>query len=193
MLQKEFSSQTDAELAQLVCAGDTDAFAELAARYLSFIRWRAESFRTVSLETEDLCQEGLYGLLCAAHSYRGGASFRTYAGVCIRNRILSACRTASGGKNMPLNNSISLNQEPDLALDYLSCDFANPETLLIDRENLQIVKNRIRKELSGLEREVLSLYLQGKSYDEIARSLCVTKKAADNAIPRIRKKLKKPC
>ena len=119
MPQKEISSCTDAQLAQLVQAGETEAFAELASRYLPLIRWKAGRIEAGPLEAEDLWQEGLYGLLCAAYTYREGASFRTYAGVCIRNRILSACRTASGGKNMPLNNSISLNQEPDLALDYL--------------------------------------------------------------------------
>lgn len=191
MSQREISSCTDPELAQLVCEGNTDAYAELAVRYLALIRTKAAGFNVASLEWEDLCQEGLMGLLRAAHTYRGGASFCTYAGVCIRNHILSACRTASGGKNLPLNNFISLNQEPDLALDALSCDCANPETLLIDRENLQIVKKRISEELSKMEREVLSLYLKGESYREISCALGITEKAADNAIQRIRRKLKR--
>lgn len=192
----EMSGYTDDQLVSLVGNGNADAFVELTGRYLSLIRAKAAPFRSSMLETDDLCQEGLLGLFSAARSYQSGgkASFRTYAGVCITNRIITAYRTAAGHKNFPLNNSLSLNDNPDLDLDVrLPLDLvANPETLLIDRENLEIVKKHIKQTLSKMEQQVLFLYLSGYSYAEISANLHITVKAADNAIQRVRRKLAEP-
>ena len=133
------------------------------------------------------------GLLSAALTFKedGSASFKTYAGVCIANRIITAYRSAASQKNLPLNNFVSLNDDVS-GLRFTSDQVINPETLLIDRENLQIVKSRIEQTLSKMEQQVLSLYLGGCSYQEISARLNISVKAADNAIQRIRRKLKKP-
>lgn len=192
----EMSGYTDDQLVSLVSNGNADAFVELTSRYLSLIRVKAAPFRSSMLDTDDLCQEGLLGLFSAARSYQigGKASFKTYAGVCISNRIITAYRAAAGHKNSPLNNSLSLNDNPDLDLDMrLPFDtISNPETLLIDRENLEIVKQHIKQTLSKMEQQVLFLYLGGYSYAEIAAKLHISVKAADNAIQRVRRKLAEP-
>lgn len=192
----EMSGYTDDQLAAFVSSGNADAFVELTTRYLSLIRVKAAPFRSAMLETDDLCQEGLLGLLSAARSYQSGgkASFKTYAGVCISNRIITAYRSAAGHKNFPLNNSLSLNDNTDCDLDVqLPLDMVtNPETLLIDRENLEIVKTHIKQTLSKMEQQVLFLYLGGYSYAEIAANLHISLKAADNAIQRVRRKLTEP-
>jgi len=195
-LLNEMSGYTDDQLSALVSSGNADAFVELTTRYLSLIRVKAAPFRSAILETDDLCQEGLLGLLSAARSFQSGgkANFKTYAGVCISNRIITAYRSAAGHKNFLLNNSLSLNDNTDRDLDVrLPLDMvANPETLLIDRENLEIVKTRIKQTLSKMEQQVLFLYLGGYSYAEIAANLHISFKAADNAIQRVRRKLTEP-
>ena len=145
------------------------------------------------LEADDLCQEGLLGLLDAVRNYRedGGASFRTYAGVCITNRIIMAYRWAAGRKNFPLNNFVPLSEE-GASCGVFAGEEANPEKMLVEEEDLLLLKRFISRGLSKMERQVLMLYLGGYSYKEIADSLCITSKAADNALQRVRRKLKEP-
>lgn len=182
---------TDGQLASLVIGGDSYAFVELTARYLSLIKAKAAHFRSAMLEADDLCQEGLMGLLNAARTYdsAGGASFKTYAGVCISNRMIMACRAAASRKNLPLHNFVSLSDR-DTEMDMPDSTM-NPETVLIDSENLQQMRQRMEQTLSQLEQRVLMLYLGGCSYSEIAARLGITSKAADNALQRVRLKLKK--
>jgi RNA polymerase sporulation-specific sigma factor len=182
---------TDIQLASLVSSNDSNAFVELAARYLSLVKAKMSHFRSPMLETDDLCQEGLMGLLNAAHTYdsAGGASFRTYAGVCISNRMIMACRRAASQKNLPLNNFVSLSDD-EAAMD-MQDHTTNPETMLIDNENLKLIRQDIEQTLSLLEQRVLMLYLGGCSYNEISAKLGITFKAADNALQRVRFKLKK--
>lgn len=101
-------SYPDQQLAALVRDGDPDAFLELTSRYMTLIRAKAAPFHGTMLEADDLCQEGLLGLLDAVRSFRedGGASFRTYAGTCITNRIINGLPVAAGRKNLPLNNFV---------------------------------------------------------------------------------------
>ncbi len=182
---------TDGQLASLVNNGNSSAFVELTARYLSLVKAKASRFRSTMLETDDLCQEGLMGLLNAARTYdsAGGASFKTYAGVCITNRMIMACRTAANRKNLPLNNFISLSDH-DTEMD-MSDNTTNPETVLIDNESLKLMRQRMEQTLSQMEQRVLMLYLDGCSYSEISAKLGITSKAADNALQRVRLKLKK--
>lgn len=193
ILYDDLAGLTDLELVSLVKENNAEAFVELTSRYLNLIRAKAAPFHTTAMDADDLCQEGLMGLLSAALTFeeKGPASFKTYAGVCISNRIITAYRTAASQKNLPLNNFVSLNDDVS-GLHFTSDQVINPETLLIDRENLQIVKSRIERTLSKMEQQVLSLYLGGCSYQEIAARLNISVKAADNAIQRIRRKLKKP-
>lgn len=182
---------TDGQLADLVSRGNADAFAELTARYMSVIRAKAAPLHSALLETDDLCQEGLLGLLNAAHTYRPGcgANFRTYAGVCISNRMIMAYRSSVSGKNVPFSNSVSLNDEnvPDLPIRD---DASDPEAMLADSENFSLMWREIEHVLSGLELRVLERYLNGCTYREISETLGISRKAADNALQRIRLKLK---
>ena len=182
---------TDGQLAGLVKEGDSDAFAELTARYMSLIRHKAAPFHSARLETDDLCQEGLVGLLNAARAYdsKNRAAFRTYAGVCIANRMIMAYRSALSRKNEPLSNFVSLSDGGDLSLPGGAAGW-DPETALASSEGVDQLWRRIRSVLSPLEFRVLRLYLSGYSYAEIARRLAIAPKAADNALQRARLKLK---
>ncbi|XOQ48736.1 MAG: RNA polymerase sigma factor SigS [Eubacteriales bacterium] len=185
----EMADCTDDQLVRLVSDGNSDAFVELTARYMSLIRAKAAPFCSTILEADDLYQEGLMGLLNAARTYdaSGKAGFRTYAGVCIQNRIIMAYRT-SGRKNLPLHNSVSLNDD-GAHVDISNCAM-DPETLLMDSESFKATQQCIRQLLSKLEQQVLMLYLGGCSYGQIAEKLGVTSKAVDNALQRVRLKLK---
>lgn len=181
---------TDSQLAAMMDSNPS-AFAELTVRYLSLIRAKAAHFQGAMLEADDLCQEGLMGLLNAARTYdpSAGASFKTYAGICISNRMIVACRTAANRKNIPLRNFVSLNDEE--AAPGLSDKTTDPETVLIDSENLKLMWQHMRNTLTRLEQRVLLFYLAGRSYSEIAAKLGISSKAVDNALQRVRLKLKK--
>lgn len=188
---EKMANCSDQGLAKLAAGGEPDAFVELTARYYSMIRAKASRFRSAMLETDDLCQEGLMGLLNAARTYdpEAGASFKTYAGVCIGNRMIMACRKAASRKNLPLQNFVSLS-DYDREAEMPDCS-ADPETVLIDSENLASVRKRIAQSLTSLECRVLALYVGGCSYGQISAKLGITPKAADNALQRVRLKLKK--
>lgn len=189
----KFSGLSDAKLAGLVKQGVSDAFAELTARYMSVIRAKAASKRSMLLELDDLCQEGLLGLLNAAKTYSqdGRASFKTYAEVCIGNRLVMAFRAAASRKNSPLANSIPLSEQEDIRTAGRAEDTLNPEDMLLDSENVNSIWKHVRDALSEKEFAVFKLYLAGLSYAEIAERLSLSAKAADNAMQRVRMKLKK--
>lgn len=188
----EFEKLTDDALAQMVQDGSADAFVELTNRYLPLVRAKAASFHSFALEADDLWQEGLLGLYSAASNYdpKGNAGFRTYAGVCISNRIVTAYRSSASLKNTILNNSLSL-QDEDFSDSLVSSAGMDPEMLIIARESVQAVNAHLNASLSSMEKDVLRLYLNGCSYGEIAERLSISGKAADNAMQRIRKKLKR--
>ena len=187
----QLSDYTDGELARLVRTGNSDAFAELTARYMSLIRFKAAPFHSAQLETDDLCQEGLLGLLNAARTYdaANGAAFRTYAGVCVANRMIMAYRSALSRKNEPLSNFVSLSGDGNPGLPFGTGGW-DPEDMLANSEGVDLLWKRIRSVLSDRELRVLRLYLSGYSYAEIAGKLSVSPKAADNALQRARSKLK---
>lgn len=186
----EFSGCGDGQLAALIKSGDSEAFAELMERYIPAIRAKVSPFHADGIETDDLCQEGLLALLLAAKKFdpKNGASFRTYADVCISNRVIMAYRSAVGGKNRPLSNFVSLSGEdaPEFPAD---CS-ADPEVLLDDRESSEIIRREMEEILTPMELRALKLYLGGCSYREIAKKMSVTEKAADNALQRARNKLR---
>ncbi len=187
----QLTNFTDSQLAALVRKGDSDAFAELTARYMSLIRYKAAPFHSARLETDDLCQEGLVGLFHAACAYSAsnGAAFKTYAGICIANRIIMAYRSALSRKNEPLSNSVSLNDGGHPGLEAQSGGW-DPEALLTNSERIGQMWDKIRSVLSERELRVLRLYLGGYSYAEIAERLAITPKATDNALQRARMKLR---
>ena len=185
----DLEALTDEQLALLAHEGCEDAFSQLVQRCASIVRRHAAMNRSVQLEAEDLEQEGLVGLLSAVRTYQesGGASFRTYASVCIRRRMLSAVRRAGAAKQIPSSELISMDEggasleEPAVPTD--------PAVLLQQREDADRFQNRLKETLTQLEYQVLMLYLGAYSYEEIAQLLHSTSKAVDNALQRVRRKL----
>ena len=184
-MQSPLHQLTDGELCRL-CASSSQAMEELVRRYQQLVRACARPYFLAGADFDDLLQEGMLGLLHAE------ASFRTFAALCIRSRLISAVRAAASPKHRVLNDSVSLYA---FSLDAPS-DEANPtptekspEELLIGREEFAEFQRRLTGVLSPLERQTLSLYLEGLSYREIAQSLHKSAKTVDNAVQRIRQKM----
>lgn len=182
------SHQTDASLNALVLQaqqGEDAAFSHLAAEMMPALRSLAQQYQSAAVESEDLMQEGLLALLSAVHTYSvgGEASFKTYATVCIRNRMISVLRRAVGGKSVRTQDTVPL--EPKLSASDLTVE--EHQDLREECENLL---RRVDTKLSQNERTVLYLFLSGLSYREIAERLGKTPKSVDNALQRVRHKLK---
>lgn len=180
----------DRELVRDARAGDESALLELYARYDFLIRMRGASFTPAGLETEDLIQEGMIGLFSAVQSYRAeeGASFHTYARLCIDRRILSALRSAVRQKHFPLNSSVSLDVEANAQAAALA-HVVNPEDMIVCREKICAIRGVVEKYLSASERRIFSMYMDGFSYAAMANAMDVSIKYIDNSLQRIRKKL----
>ena len=186
--ETDFDTMRDEALVQAFQEGSGDAFSALVARYLKLIRIKACSFREIfSLEREDLYQEGLLGLFDAASSYRAGgsASFDTYAGRCINNRIVSAVRRSASRKNSLLNHAIPIEEIAGTDVDVAS----DPQVLLENRDEIDHMLETVHVSLSVFERRVLSLYLSGYKRSEV-EAVGIPVKAFDNAMVRVRKKLR---
>jgi len=185
-------TNSDEILCAAVAAGDRVAEETLVMRYNRLVRVCARPFFLVGGDSEDLIQEGMFGLLMAIREFDPArdTSFHTFAEVCIRNRIRSAVAAAKRGKHAPLNDSVpfgapSFEEDADLSSQVQD----NPEELLIGREVYLERLGNLKCQLSGFESKVLDLYLQGLSYQEIADELCRPHKSIDNAVQRVRKKV----
>ena len=180
----------DGLLVQSALEGNDEALKVLMKRYEFFIKTYSSQVRSAGLETEDLIQEGMIGLFSAVQSYRadGGASFRTYAFLCIKRRMLSAIRSASRQKHMPLNNYLSLDDEAN-AQAVAQTSVVNPEDMIVCREDIGALRSGVEKYLTPCERGILNMYIYGINYAEIARFYHVSIKFIDNSLQRIRKKL----
>ena len=186
---QEMDMHTDAELAALVQSGNADAFVELTARYMELVRAKVAPLRGDFLEDDDLCQEGLLGLYHAACTFSpdGGALFSTYAGACIRNQLVTAYRRVYSKRRMPPHGFVPL---ADHAVPETSTRAEDPEAVVLARERLEAVRRLIAENLTPLEQSVLMRYLGGSRYTQIADTLGITPKAVDNALHRVRIKLK---
>lgn len=177
-------------LAEQAKRGDSDAFARLFLSLLPLIGGKVSRLAPqLRSEQDDLLQEGAIGLMDAVAHFdpASGTPFRAYASVCIEHRIISALRAQGRQKNLPLNESVPLDDlKSSTALSY-----ADPENVFFGRERLQRVLQAIRTRLSPLERRVLEGYLGGRSYREVASRLGLTEKSVDNALQRIRRKLER--
>ena len=185
----DFEEWSSAQLVRRVRQGDADAFTALSARYLWLVRAKAHRFAGAQApEVEDLTQEGLLGLYTAAVSFdeKAGASFSTYARVCIYNRMASAVRRYGSSGNRTLNESVSLDSG-DVAFTMAGED---PGAALELREWLHQLRQRLEASLSPLERRVLALYLSGCPRRELPEKLGVSQKSCDNALHRVRSKLR---
>ena len=187
------SERADEALCTLAASGDRIAEEALVMRYHRLVRICARPYFLAGGDSEDLIQEGMVGLLAAIREYDSGkaASFRTFAEVCIKNRLISVIKAAARDKHIPLNNYVSF--ETPLfsgngdhyaygAADQLQED---PEAILLGREAFQERMRALEGQLSGFEASILRLYLNGLSYSEVNKS----PKSVDNAVQRIRRKL----
>lgn len=186
----------DNELLRLAAEGDRNAEEQLAMRYARLVRICARPLFLAGGDSEDLIQEGMFGLLSAIREYdpSEGASFKTYAQVCIRRRLSSAVKSASRLKHLPLNDGLSLDyilsEESQTQIAANPDAFRRtPEEQVLARESKFELYNSFALKLSRLEKDVLSLYLEGLSYEEIADKTGKDVKSVDNAVQRIRRKL----
>ena len=191
----DYAEMDDTMLQSLAFDGDRDAEDALAARYLRLVRICARPLFLAGGDSEDLIQEGTFGLLSAIRNYdpADGASFKTYAEHCIRMRLLSAIKSASRLKHVPLNDGISLeelSEDPGADIStFPELIRYNPEELILAEESREELNAAFSRCLSRFEIKVLDLYLEGLSYREIADRLCRDAKSIDNAVQRIRRKL----
>ena len=189
-----YADYSDEELIGLLREGRRDITDYIMEKYKGMVKAKARSMFLLGGDSDDLIQEGMLGLMKAVREFNGSkeASFRTFAEVCIRNRVYSVLRAASREKHSPLNHSISIETPFFESNSYTAIDGheaqENPEDLMIRRENRSHDLLRINQRLSPLERSVLSLYLDGLTFSEIAEVLGKPSKSVENAVQRIRRK-----
>ena len=185
----QLETLTDEQLCVLCSGGNRDAEEILVGRYHRFVRSCARPYFLAGGDSEDLLQEGMFGLIKAMREYDPGrdASFQTFADTCIRNRLYSVLKAASSGKHLPLNQSVPLN--PSLFDANPSFAQVDPEVLLIDREQAASLLQSPRKQLSEFEVKIVGYYLDGLTCREIAETVGKSPKSVDNAVQRIRRKV----
>ena len=180
----DYSSMSDEDIVALCRNGDNVAEEYLLNKYKNFVRSKARSYFLIGADHEDIVQEGMIGLYKAIRDFRPDklSSFRAFAELCITRQIITAIKTATRQKHIPLNSYVSLNKP---LYDEES------DRTLIGQEDLSSINHKIDEVLSGLEQEVLRAYLDGKSYQEIADNLGRHVKSIDNALQRVKRKLEK--
>ena len=186
-------------LQELSGSGDMEATEFLLARYKNTVRSKARMYFLVGADHDDIVQEGMIGLFKAIRDFdsKKQVSFKSFAELCVRRQIITAIKAATRKKHIPLNSYISLSKplfdddNGDFS-DFLSeLEATGPEDMFIWKENAADVVKKIEESLSKLEKEVLNMYLDGKSYQEIAKIMNRPPKSIDNALQRIKKKLEK--
>jgi RNA polymerase sporulation-specific sigma factor len=191
---------TDEEIVTLAQQGDQQAIEFLVDKYRSFVKAKARSYFLIGADREDIIQEGMIGLFKAIRDYKGDklSMFRAFAELCITRQIITAIKTATRQKHIPLNSYVSLNkpvydEESDRTLmDILyTTKIANPEEIFISREEFSHIEKKMGEMLSVLEWKVLTYYLEGKSYQEIAILLKRHVKSIDNALQRVKRKMER--
>lgn len=196
----DYSVMTDEKLIELSRGGKDEVIDYLLDKYKGLVRRKARTMFLVGGDTDDLIQEGMIGLYKAVRDYdvRKEASFLTFANLCIDRQIYSAINASNRKKHSPLNSYISFpllnflndNVTNELYMDKQNVNHRNPEDLYIDRENALHIEHMLEKELSAFEYEVLKMYIDGADYIEIAERMDKKPKSIDNAIQRIKKKVK---
>jgi len=190
----------DEEVVDFAREGDDSALEYMMNKYKNFVRAKARSYFLIGADREDIIQEGMIGLYKAIRDFRLDklSSFRAFAELCITRQIITAIKTATRQKHIPLNSYVSLNKpvyEEDsdrTLLDIISCaKVVDPEEMIINREEYFDIEEKMREILSPLEWKVLMSYLEGKSYQEIAKDLKRHAKSIDNALQRVKRKLER--
>lgn len=197
---ENYDNMLDEEIVLSAREGNAASLEYIINKYKNFVRAKARSYFLIGADKEDIVQEGMIGLYKAIRDFRNDklSSFRAFAELCITRQIITAIKTATRQKHIPLNSYVSLNkpiydEESDRTLlDILTATkITDPEELIISREELVSIESKIGEILSDLELEVLMSYLQGKSYQEIAQDLDRHVKSIDNALQRVKRKLEK--
>ena len=195
-----YESLPDEEIVEFAKGGNEVALEYLINKYKNFVRAKARSYFLIGADREDIIQEGMIGLYKAIRDFRAEklTSFRAFAELCITRQIITAIKTATRQKHIPLNSYVSLNkpiydEESDRTLlDILSgTKVSDPEELVISQEEFMAIERKMGEFLSDLEWQVLTFYLEGKSYQEIADELERHVKSIDNALPRVKRKLER--
>lgn len=197
----DFEAMTDEEIvAEIRVAEDDIALDYLINKYRNFVRAKARSYFLIGADREDIIQEGMIGLYKAIRDFRNDklSSFRAFAELCVTRQIITAIKTATRQKHIPLNSYVSLNkpiydEDSDRTLlDVLSGSrVSDPEEMVISREEFIDIEAKMGQILSDLEWKVLMAYLDGKSYQEIALDLERHVKSIDNALQRVKRKLER--
>ena len=190
----------DEEVVKLAKDGDEFATEYLISKYKNFVRVKAKSYFLVGADREDIIQEGMIGLYKSIRDFRADtlSSFRAFAELCITRQIITAIKTATRQKHIPLNSYVSLNkpiydEDSDRTmLDVLSSNkVSDPEEVFISTELSSDLREKIKQNLSELESQVLQSYLEGKSYQEMAKELNRHVKSIDNALQRVKRKIER--
>jgi len=202
--QEEYNStytiMADEDVVELAREGSIEAQEYLINKYKNFVRAKARSYFLIGADKEDIIQEGMIGLYKAIRDFRSDklSSFRAFAELCITRQIITAIKTATRQKHIPLNSYVSLNkpiydEDSDRTLlDVISgTRITDPEELIISREEFDDIETKMGEILSSLEWKVLMYYLEGKSYQEIAGDLKRHVKSIDNALQRVKRKLER--
>jgi RNA polymerase sporulation-specific sigma factor len=196
----KFSSLPDEQIVEIAREGDLVAQEYLINKYKNFVRAKARSYFLIGADKEDIIQEGMIGLYKAIRDFRCDklSSFRAFAELCITRQIITAIKTATRQKHIPLNSYVSLNkpiydEDSDRTLlDIISgTRITDPEELIISQEEFDDIEEKMGEILSSLEWKVLMYYLEGKSYQEIAADLQRHVKSIDNALQRVKRKLER--
>ncbi len=199
---EEYGLCSDGELIDRLRRGEEPIMDYICDKYKNLVRSKAKSMFILGADNEDLIQEGMIGLFKAVRDFDSGrdASFRTFAELCISRQMYTAVQASKRQKHAPLNTYISLDGadasqdgQDGVELKELLADRAeqSPEELFLDKERVAYLEEKIDRELSDFERQVLDLYMTGMSYSEIARVLGRDEKATDNALQRLKAKIKR--
>ncbi|OEF96401.1 RNA polymerase factor sigma-70 [Vulcanibacillus modesticaldus] len=196
----DYEQLTDEDLIDHIHAGDDEALEYLIHKYKHFVRSKARSYFLIGADREDIVQEGMIGLYKSIRDFRGDklTSFKAFAELCVTRQIITAIKTATRQKHIPLNSYVSLDkpiyeEDSDRTLLDIICGnkAADPEELIINQEEYDDIEEKMGEILSELERQVLKLYLDGRSYQEIAKDLDRHVKSIDNALQRVKRKLER--
>jgi len=198
--ESQFEELNDEQILSYIKDGNNVALDYLINKYKNFVCSKAKTYFLIGGDKEDIIQEGMIGLFKAIRDFKDDklVSFKSFAEICVTRQMITAIKTATRQKHMPLNSYISLNKpmfEDDgerTLLDTINHEtISDPEQLFIGKEEMTRIEGKINEVLSPFELEVLYAYLQGISYQEIARVLNKDVKAVDNALQRIKKKVEK--
>ena len=198
----DFEQESDETLIDRLRQGENTVIDYIMDKYKYLVRSKAQSMYILGADTEDLIQEGMIGLFKAIRDYDCGrdASFYTFAELCVSRQMYTAVQASQRKKHWPLNSYVSLNQENKEEREHAGLELqevlatglsGDPESLFLDKERMEYLEGKIDKELSSFEKQVLDLYLTGMTYSQIAKVLRREEKSTDNALQRVKTKIKK--